>query len=184
MADTANTGNEMHPHDDTTTIAPDAHTHAHTEDGDADADAGNDSTSEEYTQAHTHDRGVALRAQRIEALVEKRRQNVSYIRKLTSTKISSEDKRGTVDDCFWLNSVKIDAGTFREYTEGLPRARASQFFSLALSLGKLTTQSPEEGIVRALAQLFEGGSWAARTGMVCMYECLYGDTSVQGIIAW
>lgn len=85
----------------------------------------------------------AQQIQQLEAMVEKRRSNFDYIRKLHG------------GDSFWLNSVLLRSEDLEKYVQDLPEQRPLQFFYLALSLGKILDMAPGAPTVRALCQLLE-----------------------------
>eukprot|EP01035_Chromulina_nebulosa_P036477 gene36477-49130_t len=68
------------------------------------------------------------RKQRLEALVEKRKNNFSYLRKIHQ------------GDSFWLNTALFSKKDVRETIVNMvPKQRTESFFFLGMSISKITT---------------------------------------------
>lgn len=89
------------------------------------------------------------RMAQVEAMVEKRTNNLSYLKELH------------IKGGYWLNSVLIGDAELKEYRQTVvPDERVPQLYALGLSLGKLLDMRSGALLVRALLQLFEEWEYA------------------------
>ena len=96
-----------------------------------------------------------LRATRLEAMVAKRKANFKYLQRACSNSV------------FWLNCVRINDNSLKEYIDLVPSERTVMFYYLALSLGKMAMKKPSCGIERSMLQLWEE------------FEYYFASTAVQ-----
>lgn len=132
------------------------------------------------TEDENDEAAATQRLQQLEAMVEKRTANFGYMRRIHE------------GSAFWLNCVLISPKELQMYVKKhVPEQRATQYFYLALSLGKLLDMPDGYAFTRALGQLIEEFEYhfnisamrLAKYATARHSECVYPQLSVLNTVS-